>query len=458
MQLVDTHCHLDFPDYENDLADIIEKAASAGVDRIIVPGTSASSSEAAVRLAGSHPGVFAAAGIHPHEADRTGPDDIARIRELALDNDKIVAVGEIGLDQYKGYSKIENQIGLFRDCLQVAWELDLPVILHNRNAEKHMLDILRKDHLFELKGVVHCFSGGRDFLKEILFLDFYVSFAGNITFEKASELRALAKEVPPDRLLLETDGPYLTPVPFRGKRNEPAYVKYLLDIYAEIYGFSREDVARITTHNANKLFRLGLKKKGVATYRIRESLYINITHRCTNRCAFCARENTDYVKGYNLRLDAEPTTGEIIDSLGDVTKYKEIVFCGFGEPTLRIGALKRVAGHIKKDGGKVRLVTNGEADLIRGRSVAGELAGLVDNVSVSINAPDRETYQHNCRSIFGNKAYDAIIDFIKECVAHGIDVELTCLDFIGEEAVAKVCSLAESCGATFRLRHLHVVG
>lgn len=458
MRLVDTHCHLDFPDYKDDLSRVLERAAEAGVERIIIPGTNVASSLRAVEMAANDPRIFAAVGIHPHEADKVTSADVAKIRELAVNSDKVVAIGEIGLDHYKGFSDRGNQKKLFRELVSLGIQLDLPLILHNREASADLLEVLNENDSYVLRGVIHCFSGDEDFLKKVLAKDFYVSFAGNITYEKASLLRDLAKKVPVEQLLLETDGPYLTPEPDRKKRNEPANVRRLVDLYAPMHALAPEDVARITTHNANELFRLGLEKESTPVYSIRDSIYLNVTYRCTNRCSFCTRMLSDYVKGYNLKLDREPTAEEMIKALGDLSRYDAVVFCGFGEPTLRLGDIKKVAAHAKAAGKNVRLITNGEGDLIAGRPIAPELAGLVDKVSVSLNAPNARDYDHICRSIFGERSYSAVVDFIKSCRDNHIEVEVTCLDIIGEAAVAEVRRIAEELGAEFRLRHLDVVG
>lgn len=458
MKLVDTHCHLDLKQYEGDIEAVLDRASGSGVERIIVPGISSESSEAAVELAGKYKKIYAAVGIHPHEADKVDDGDIERLRRLAVEEEKIVAIGEIGLDYFKGFSDRDNQKELFKKCLRLASGLDLPVIIHSREAGEDVVKFLRERDLYNLRGVVHCFSGDRELLAEVLSMDLYVSFAGNITFDKASDLRELAKEVPVEKLLLETDGPYLTPLPHRGKRNEPAYVENLLEVYAGIYGLSREDIARVTTHNANELFSLGLEAPNTAVYAIRDSLYVNLTNRCTNRCSFCTRNISHYVKGYDLKLDSEPSAQEIIAALDNMARYKEVVFCGLGEPTLRMGTLKKVSNYVKENGGTVRINTNGEADLIEGKNAAKDLKGLVDKVSISLNADDAKKYQHLCRSVFGEKAYPAILNFVKECGENGIEVEVTCLDFVGEETIKSIRRIIEGAGAELRLRKLNVVG
>lgn len=457
MELIDTHCHLDFPDYKEDLEDVLKRAGEAGVTRIVVPGTNLASSEKALELAVKYPQVYAAAGIHPHEADKVGESEVLDLRKLAIEAEKIVAIGEIGLDYYKKYSKPENQRKLFRESLLVAKDLDLPVILHNREAGDDFLAILKEIEPFGMRGVVHCFSGDKKLLTDVLDLGMLVSFAGNITFEKAKDLRDMAKCMPVEMLMLETDSPFISPEPVRGKRNEPGNVRHLLDVYSRIYGLAPEDIARITTHNANRLFKLGIEEKGKVTYAIRNSLYLNITNRCTNRCTFCTRDISNYVKGYNLKLDSEPTVEEIIGQMGDVTRYEEVAFCGFGEPTLRFGVIKKVASRVKEKGVKVRLITNGEGNLITRSSIVPELVGIIDEVSVSLNAPNAEAYNKLCRPVFGEKTYDAILDFIKECGNEGIAVEITCLD-LAEEGVAECRRMAEELGAEFRLRHFNIVG
>ena len=458
MKLIDTHCHLDLPQYEEDIEEVVKRASLSGVERVIVPGISVESSRKAVELAAKYPSVFAAVGIHPHEADKVRQEDIDEVRKMAEDSEKVVAIGEIGLDYYKGYSNPENQKRLFKAFVKMALELDFPVIVHNRDAAEDVLEVLRNGDFNILRGVIHCFSGDETFLKKVLAMDFFISFAGNITFQKASDLREMLNNVPVDKLLLETDGPYITPEPLRGKRNEPANVKYLLDVYSENYGKSKEDLADITTRNADKLFRLGIEKENTIVYKIRESLYLNITYRCTNRCTFCTRDVSDYVKGHDLKLDKEPTCEEMVTAIGDPTRYDEIVFCGFGEPTLRLEMIKKVAKYVKDNGGKVRLTTNGEADLIHNRIVVPELKGLIDRVSVSLNAADEDTYDHICRSIYGEKAYEAALAFITECRQEDIEVEITCLDIVGEEGIKSCEKIAKEKGASFRLRHFNVVG
>ena len=456
MILVDTHCHLDFSDYKDDLDKVIKRANENGVKKLIVPGANLESSIKAIGLTRKYGSVYASVGIHPHDADNVTSVDIFKVRELALSGEKTVAIGEIGLDKFKGLSSIENQIYLFKEQLKIAKELDMPVILHNREANEEFLDILSEMGPFSAGGVCHCFSADERILKELLSMGFHISFTGSITFNKASDLRELLRKVPIERLLLETDSPYMAPVPVRGKRNEPVNVKYLLKLYADNYHVDELDIARVTTHNANYLFKLGINEYPVIAYPIRDSLYLNITNRCTNRCSFCTRQYSNFVMGHNLKLNSEPRFEDIISSMGDISKYKEIVFCGYGEPTLRLDAVKKVAAYVKQNGGMVRLTTNGQGNIINGRNIVPELKGLIDKVAVSLNAPDAETYDEICRPLSGDGSYSSLRSFLEGCKREGIVTIITCLDILGEKGVDGCQRIAEDLGAEFRLRHLDI--
>jgi TatD DNase family protein len=198
-------------------------------------------------------------------------------------------------------------------------------------------------------------------------------------------------------------------------------------------------------------------EQGRITYPIRNSLYLNITNRCTAACTFCVRYHTDFVKGHNLRLGQEPTAEELIKEIGDPTRYAEIVFCGYGEPLLRLDVVKAVSGEVKRMGGKVRIDTNGHANLIYKRNVLPELAGLVDAVSVSLNAHDAELYEKLTQPKFGIAAYEAVKDFIREAKKYIPDVTATVVSAPGVDVEA--CRrIADELGAKFRVREYNVVG
>jgi TatD DNase family protein len=251
--LIDTHCHLDFPEFDQDRDEVIRRAKSQGIDYIINIGSSLEGSNKSVELSKDYDFIYATVGLHPHEADKVIEQIKSELRDLAQ-KDKVVAIGEIGLDYFKNYSHAENQKSLFISLVKLARDLNLPLVIHNRQAEEDTLTILKK--AMPTKAVVHCFSGDEKFLQECLNLGFLVSFTCNITYKKANILRQLVKITPLERLLLETDAPFLSPEGFRGKRNEPMYVKILAEEIARIKEISLEEVTSATTNNAKDFFHL----------------------------------------------------------------------------------------------------------------------------------------------------------------------------------------------------------
>jgi len=461
--LVDTHCHLDFKDFDADRDAVLDRALRSGVARIINVGSSIEGTRRSLELAKRYDIIYASIGVHPHDAGGVTDKVIEDFKALA-NNDKIIAVGEVGLDYYRNLSPKDKQVEAFKKFIQLALDLDLPLIIHSREADTDTIRTLKQyairntQDARRLRGVIHCFSGDGQFLKECLGLGFNISFTSNLTFKKAQALREVAKTVPIEKVLLETDAPYLAPEGMRGKRNEPAYLAYLVDEWVKLTGLSKEDIERITTHNANELFKLNLKEESSKiAYEIRDSLYLNITNRCTNNCYFCVRAETSFVKGHNLKLDKEPTVEEIMKAAGDVKRYREIVFCGYGEPTARLDAVKAVCRELKKKGAAVRLVTNGHGDLINKRPIAKELAGLVDSVSVSLNTDKEDLYNKICKPAFGNSAYKAVMKFIRDCVESGIKAEITCLNLPGVD-LKECAAIAKSLGASFRARRYGVTG
>ncbi|MBN2830840.1 MAG: TatD family hydrolase [Candidatus Omnitrophica bacterium] len=251
--LIDTHCHLDFADFDHDRDEVIKRAEEKGVTRIINVVSSISGSERSLELSSKYPNVYAVVGIHPHEADSLDSHTQEVLRGLAK-NKKTVAIGEIGLDYFKNYSRKDNQLRLFSFQLSLAKELNLPVVIHTRSAAKETLEILKE--AMPLRALVHCFSGDREFLDECLSLGFFVSFTCNITYKKADNLREMLKLTPLNRLMLETDAPYLSLEGSRGKRNEPMQVAALAEFVAGLKALSLEEVAKQTTDNAVKFFGL----------------------------------------------------------------------------------------------------------------------------------------------------------------------------------------------------------
>lgn len=252
---IDTHAHLDMYDSASDRAQVVSRAHAARVRQIITIGINLPSSRQAVAIAEQYEGVFAAAGIHPHDAKGVTNETYDGLRHLTK-SPRVVAIGEIGLDFFKEYSPRREQEICFRQQIQLARELRLPLIIHDRDAHDETIRILREEKAEDVGGVFHCFSGDYTLAGECLDMGFYISIAGVVTFPKATILQDVVKNVPMDRLLIETDAPFLAPVPYRGKRNEPAYVIHVGQKIAGIKGCSVIEIAQWTQKNAQALFKL----------------------------------------------------------------------------------------------------------------------------------------------------------------------------------------------------------
>lgn len=452
--LIDTHCHLEMKQFDQDRDEVILRAGTAGIAAMITVGSDLEGTTGAVRLAEEYPGIYASVGIHPHDAKHFSGEIERKLREWAS-HGKVVAIGETGLDYHYDHSPRDLQREVFRSHLALARESGLPVIVHSREAADDTLDILKEEG--NSRGVLHCFSGSREMAAEAISLGFHISVAGPVTFRKNSDLQEIARLIPDEYLLVETDAPYLSPEPLRGKRNEPAYLVHTARYIAGLRGISPEDLTRITSLNAKRLFGLGpLPEHAEIAYKIRDSLYLNITNRCTNACTFCVKFHTDYVKGHKLRLDREPSEKEILEAIGDPSRYREIVFCGYGEPLSRLDLVKSVSAWVKERHGRVRVNTNGQANLIHKRRVADELRGLVDSISVSLDAQDEETYTRICRPVFPN-AYREVIQFVREAKEAIPEVRVTIVAMEGID-VERCRRIAGELGVGFTVRTLDSVG
>lgn len=252
LSLVDTHSHIDMKDFE-DLDIIISNAKNASVEKIIIPSVDRSSFEKVIDISNKYEGVYCALGIHPSEVQNTKDEDFEEIIKLSS-NKKVVAIGECGLDYYWDKSFIEEQKKAFLKQIEIAKALKKPLIVHDREAHHDTFEMLKE--VKEIPIIMHCFSGSWEFAKECIKKGFYIALGGVVTFKNAKKVHEIAKNIPLEHLLLETDAPYLTPEPFRGKRNEPAYVKFAAEKIAELRGVSLEEIAQATTKNANIVFKL----------------------------------------------------------------------------------------------------------------------------------------------------------------------------------------------------------
>ena len=470
-----------------DREDVIQRALKAGIGAMITIGSDLDGNRGGLALSQKYDFIYSSVGFHPHDAKDFTDKIFAQIREWAQKNKfqipisnhqtsktknqnlqsgfqqqtvqnirgKVVAIGEIGLDYHYDNSPREIQRTVFETQLQLARELDLPAIIHSREAKRDTLEIIMSSGVKH--GVFHCFSGDMDMAERAMALGFRISIAGPVTFKNARKMREIVQRIPDTYLLIETDAPYLSPEPFRGRRNEPSYLVHTAQAIAALRGVSLEDVARVTTLNARRLFRIGgMRDGGKIAYQIRDSLYLNITNRCTNQCSFCIRFQSDYVKGHNLRLTDEPSEDDLRNAIGDPGRYKEVVFCGFGEPLIRLDVVKSIARWVKQNKGHVRIDTNGQGNVIHGRNILPELKGIVDSLSISLNAQNKETYDTICRPDFPD-AYEGVLSFIKEARKVIPHVLITVVAVPGVD-IAECRRIAEGLGAEFRVRELDVVG
>ncbi len=263
MIFVDSHCHIDGEAFDADRAEVIKRADAAGVKLMLTIGTGSPNSNdfrRAVGVAGEYKNVFAAVGVHPHDAKEYDDSAENHLIELIQSSEKVIAWGEIGLDFHYDNSPRDVQERVFRRQIRTAEELNLPIIIHSRAADDETVEILRSECSADKfrGGIMHCFGGTPDMARDLIELGFLISFAGNVTFKKADNLREAARVVPLDKLLIETDCPYLAPVPFRGKRCEPAFVAETAKFLADFYEIELEKLADQTTQNFSKFFKLNL--------------------------------------------------------------------------------------------------------------------------------------------------------------------------------------------------------
>ena len=255
--LIDTHCHIQTEEFDADRDEVLERAAEAGVDTLIVVGGAGdlSTNDEAVRLADEHPGVYATVGMHPHDAKDVAAEDMDRLRDLAR-HPKVVAIGETGLDFHYDHSPRQVQRDMFERFVFLAVETGLPIVVHNRESDREVAETIRDRGGGSLRGVIHCFTSDTEAARSFLDLGFYLSFSGIVTFKNAHGLREVARQVPTDRLLIETDAPFLAPVPRRGRRNEPAYVRFVAEALAQVRGIGVDEIADAVSRNARALFGL----------------------------------------------------------------------------------------------------------------------------------------------------------------------------------------------------------
>jgi TatD DNase family protein len=446
----DTHAHLFYKNFSGEVDKVIERAKQAGVDFIIVPGTDLATSRQAIELAEKYDCVYASVGVHPHDSKEWNESFINELEEIAK-HKKVVAIGEIGLDYFYDFSPRDIQIKAFEAQIELALKLKFPIIVHNRESNNDIMNITRKYKDSGLRAQFHCFAGSVADARELVEMHHYISFPGIVTFKNAESTRHVLSRVAVENLLLETDSPFMTPIPHRGQRNEPAYINLIAEKIAEIHHLTIADVGKATSYNAYKLFGVGMKPDLSFTYQIGQSLYVNVTNRCNADCIFCDRKGEAVINGYNLKMkkSEEPDAGVYIKEIGDPKSYKEIVFCGYGEPTIRWDIVKQVAKYIKENGGLTRMNTDGHGNFINKRDITPELKGLIDTVSISLNSTDPEQYGKLMR--VDPSMHGEMLDFAKKAkeFTHVV-LSIVGLNEVDSEAAKKF--VTEEVGVDFRER------
>ncbi len=472
--LVDTHSHLNHEQLEN-VEDVLDRARAAGVDYVIVPGWDVPSSEKAIALAERFENVFAAVGCHPHEASKADEESLRIIEHLAS-HKKVVAIGEIGLDYHYNLSPPDVQKKIFEEQIEIAKSVRLPISIHNRESDSDLMTIIERQansnwilpKRFEYqinpqpRGVLHSFNAAYEMARRAIELGFYLGISGMITFGKKnteSELQRVVRTIQPDHFLVETDAPYLAPSPHRGETNEPAYVSLVAQKIAALQNLNEEDIRRVSSYNAYKLFAVGETPQPKIAYQIKDSLYLNLTLRCDSDCIFCDRKGEAMVKGHNLHIDKEPSAQELINEIGDPKKFKEIVFCGYGEPTIRLDVIKLVARYVKDNGGTTRLDSDGHGNVINHRNILPEVQGIIDAVSISLNSTDPLEYQKLMGADMKNKnsvyeGWDAMIAFAKAAKEFIPDVYMSAVGTDGIDMEQTREFVEKQIGAKFRYRLL----
>ncbi len=463
---IDSHAHITSDQFNDDRDETIQRAIDAGVEYIVNPGTDLEDSRRAVALSEKHPEVYACVGFHPHDAKKADDASLKEIEELSK-HPKVVAIGEIGLDFHYDFSPRDLQAEVFKKQIEIAQRRNLPIVIHTRESNDETIKIVEEalvtapnwrsqmatphSRFPAPKGVFHCFSGDVALAWKVINMGFYVSMPGVVTFKNAGFAAEVAAKVSSEHFLLETDCPYLAPVPHRGKRNEPSNIPLIAEKIAALQHLTVEDIGRATNYSAYKLFGIGKPGAPQTTYKLKNSLYINLTIRCNADCVFCDRKGEAVIKGTNLRIEREPTAQEVINEIADPTKYDEIVFCGYGEPTIRLDELKEISRWVKAKGGKTRLNTDGHGSVIHKRNIVPELAGLIDSISISLNSTDPKQYGELMR-LDGEKFFPVMIEFAKEAVKVIPRVVMTIVDLNEVDKEKARLLVEQEIGATFHTR------
>ena len=436
--LFDTHAHLDDERFDEDRLEVIERARQVGVERILTVDSEPHRIGVSSALAARHPGIYAASGVHPHEASKVDEAVLESVWRQLVETPRVRAVGEIGLDYYYMNSPRESQIRVFREMLHLALESGKPVVVHVRDAHEDAIRILSETDIGRVGGVIHCFSGGPDEAEAYLSMGLFISISGVVTYKKADLLREVAASLPADRILVETDSPYLGPGDRRGRRCEPAYVAFTTERLAEVRGVGPQDLARQTKDNGLRLFGIQPVEQALGPL-VRERdgrLFLRVTGRsrlgraCSDLWPPSRQEPLvlHANAASNEGLSREPLLSDLLEALEgrDLSGYEAVVITG-GEPTMRWDLVPELASELRGRGvARLALDTDGLAGLEGGERVWDEVSGLFDEVSVCLPAGDAETYARLCSGPLAKRGFDIAIQTLRRLRGRGLQVRLLC--------------------------------
>ena len=452
--VVDSYACLAHPSFDRDVHEVVRRARYSGVEIVLSAGAAnlcGASAERTLELARTHDAVYAAIGIRPKDAASLDSRLLNQLNRW-LGQPKVSFLGGIGLDYSLKDADRESQLRALTLQLRIARERRLPLALHCRGAWRDLVRILQEEAGGRRYcGFLHDFAGSPKAGLELAGMGLLLSFSGRVARGVSGNLARLLAGLRLDQVLVETDAPHRA-LPSSGRRSEPADAVAVARALAQAMDVTFTDVARNTTRNFRKLAGLPLPRDGdILVYQIRDRLYVNLTNRCTARCVFCRRESDPVASGYDLSLSRDYSAAEYLEAIGDPRHYAEIVFCGFGEPTLRLPELVEIARFAKSHGVRTRVNTNGHGNLIHGRNIVPELAPCLDEVSVSIDTADPQSYEKLVRPDFGPESFRAVIDFILLCKVAIPQVTITVVDLptVDLEACRR---LAQELGVEFRGR------
>ena len=449
----DSHCHLHFDHFDEDLDKVIESSVKAGISDILIPSIDVETAERSAGIAEKF-NLYSAAAFHPEHLPDDGSEDAEWLAlKRVLLRPRTVAVGETGLDYHHQTFQPEKQIRWFRRHIELAEASGYPLIVHSRGAEAEVLQHLPES--LSVPVILHCWGGDRLLTDQAVSRDFYIGVNGPLTYKKNSKLRKVITRIPRDRLLAETDSPFLPPEPFRGRRNEPAYTRFIIMRIGELWGgnLSIENASYILWENAMRAFRLHPEnRRADVLYQYGDSLYVNITGRCQNDCNFCIRKSEDGINGFFLKHRDDPSEDLVLSSLKafPVDEFPEVVFCGFGEPTLRSDLLMKSALLLAERGIKTRLNTNGLCTSFLSDEQVEKLLRCFDSVSISLNASGEREYNRICHSSVVD-SWEHLMKFIKLAKKTDTKTQVSAVSNSGAD-LQRVKALAERLQMPLRIR------